>query len=103
MRRLRSAGIACLIVAVAIALSAVLDHRDKTARMNRAERSEWYCENLGTRCGGASSASIERHWNERESGYTLAFGMLATSGCLCLALASARTRGRERELVQSTD
>jgi len=94
MRRLRSVGAVCLTLAVAIALTAVLDHHNKAARMNRAERSEWYCEKLATRCHGPSSASIERHWNEREAGYKVAFGALVVSGVLCLVLGSAARRRR---------
>jgi hypothetical protein len=90
MPRLRSIGTVCLALAAVIALAAVLDHRNKAARMNRAERSEWYCENLATRCHGPSSASIERHWNEREAGYEIVFGALVVSGVLCLALGKTR-------------
>jgi len=97
MRRLRSVGTGLLIVAVTIALAAVLDHHNKAARMNRAERAEWYCENLGTRCRGSSSASIERRWNEREAGYKIVFSALVVSGVLCLTLATARTRRRTVE------
>jgi hypothetical protein len=94
MRRPRRTGIVCLALAAAIALAAVLDHDNKAARMNRAERSEWYCEHLATRCHGPSSASIERHWNEREAGYKIAFGALVVSGVLCLALRDAAGQRR---------
>lgn len=73
-------GLACLALALLLGLAAIVDHRNKTARSNRAELSEWYCTNTGTRCGGASSAAIERHWNQRELGYEVAVTLLGAFG-----------------------
>jgi hypothetical protein len=94
VRRLLSFGILCCTLGAVIGLVAVVDHRDKTARMNRAERSEWYCTHTATRCGGPSSAGIERRWNRREVGYMILFGALVGSGAICLALDRAQTSRR---------
>jgi hypothetical protein len=87
-RRLSFLGIAtvALVLAAVVGLAAVIDHRDKQERMNRAERSEWYCEHVGTRCRGASSARIERRWNERQIGYEAAVGVLVGVAALGLAI-----------------
>lgn len=70
----------CLAVAALIALAAIADHRWKQHRINRAEVDEWYCIHTGMRCGGASSAAIERHWNERQLGYEVAVSVLGAAG-----------------------
>jgi hypothetical protein len=65
-------SIVCLAAAALIGLAAIVDHRHKAARINRAEVAEWYCGHRGTRCGGASSTKIEARWNQRQSGYEIA-------------------------------
>ena len=65
-------SIACLAAAGLIGVAAIADHRNKNERINRAEVAELYCRNLGTRCGGPSSYTIERHWNQRQSVYEIA-------------------------------
>lgn len=84
-------GLASLTLALLLAVSAVLAHRAKTARSNRAELAEWYCTNRGTACGGASSAGIERQWNGRETRYEVAFAVLGAVGVA--SLAGSRRRG----------
>src|SRR4051794_32253679 len=59
----------CLGVAGVAGFAAVLDHHWKESRAHNAEVREWYCAHLGKRCAGPSSATIERHWNERELAY----------------------------------
>jgi hypothetical protein len=88
------AGIACVLGAALVGLVGVLDHWNKQARMNRAELAEWYCAHLGTRCGGASSARIEAHWNQRELGYEVAIVALGAGGVTFGAATRARTRRR---------
>src|SRR3954470_1373265 len=61
----------CFALAGLIGVGAIVDHRVKQGRMNRAELSEWYCTHQNTRCGGSSSAGIERDWNERQVAYEL--------------------------------
>jgi hypothetical protein len=63
------AGCGLLLLVLVVGLIAIADHSNKTARNNHAELLEWYCTHRGTRCGGPSSASIERHWNERQRAY----------------------------------
>jgi hypothetical protein len=65
-------SIVCLAVAGLIGVAAIVDHRWKQARIDRAHVSEWYCFHDGTQCGGPSSSSIEKHWNERQEGYEIA-------------------------------
>jgi hypothetical protein len=76
-----------LVLAGAIGLGAIADHRWKQRRIGRAEVAEWYCTHRGTHCGGPSSAAIERHWNRRQLGYEIAVVVLGGSA---LALAAAR-------------
>ncbi len=70
---------ALLAAAVLVAGIAVVDHRNESGRGNHAELLEWYCSHDGTHCGGPSSASIERHWNERELAYEIVFVALVTA------------------------
>lgn len=81
----------CLAAALVLAVAAVVDHRWKEERINRAEVAEWYCSHDGTRCGGPSSRRIEAHWNERQLGYELGTGTLAG-----VALVAAGLRARRR-------
>lgn len=68
-----------LLAVVLVVAAATADHAWKTHRANDAERREWYCAHAGTRCGGPSSASIERHWNQRELVYELVGAGLLTA------------------------
>jgi hypothetical protein len=70
-------SIVCLAVAGLIGVAAIIDHRNKQARIDRAELAEWYCSHDGTRCGGPSSEKIEEHWNEREGGYEVVVAELS--------------------------
>lgn len=78
--RRHRASMACALAALLFAVSAVIDHRNEQARSNGAELREWYCGHDGTRCGGPSSAAIERDWESRELGYEVA-------AALCVAAA----------------
>ena len=71
-------SIVCLAAAGLIGVAAIIDHRNKQARIDRAHVAEWYCAHDGTRCGGPSSEKIEEHWNERQEGYEIA--VVALSG-----------------------
>ena len=68
------------VCASALAIVAVLDHRHKNQRIDRAELAEWYCVHFGMGCGGVRAASIERRWNEREVVYKGAMCVLAAVG-----------------------
>ena len=70
-------SIVCLAAAGLIGLGAIADHRNKQARIDRADIGEWYCRNEGTQCGGPSSRKIEQHWNERQAGYEVAVAALS--------------------------
>ena len=91
--RRRWVGLACLLLAVAIAAIAVVDHRNKQSRANHAELEAWYCVHKGTRCGGPSAERIERHWNERQIAYEGAVAILAACGLACIALAGSTAEG----------
>lgn len=82
MRRRLLIAFFSIVLAAAVAVGATLDHRYKQARVNRAELGEWYCANLGSRCGGASSERIESRWEGREVGYKIAFGGLVATAAL---------------------
>ena len=86
------AGRGLLLLALVIGLIAIADHTNKTARSNHAELLEWYCTYRGTRCGGPSSASIERHWNERQMAYEVVVVVLAAGAVVCFASAWASRR-----------
>jgi len=70
-------SIVCLALAGLIGVGAIIDHRNKQARIDRAELSEWYCQHDGTHCGGPSSDKIEQHWNERQGGYEVVVAELS--------------------------
>jgi hypothetical protein len=63
--------LALAAAAILVAGLGIADHTWKGRRGNRAQLREWYCVHQGTRCGGPSSAAIERHWNERELAYEI--------------------------------
>jgi hypothetical protein len=67
--RLHLLSVVALAIAALIIPLGLIDHHHKQLRMNKAEVGEWYCAQLGTRCHGPSSASIEDHWNTREACY----------------------------------
>jgi hypothetical protein len=71
---------ALLLAAALLAGAAFADHRWKDSRANHAQVLEWYCTHRGTKCGGPSSAAIERHWNQRELVYEIVgAGLLAAA------------------------
>ena len=85
---------ACLTAAGILCIAAVVDHRWKQRRMDRAEIAAWYCTHEGTHCGGESWRQIENRWNRRQLGYEIA---AATLSSLALALIVVRAfRPRER-------
>lgn len=79
-----------LAIAFLIGLTAIADHRWKQRRMNQAEVGEWYCAHIGTRCGGVSSAGIERHWNERQLGYEIVVSVIGAAGVVVAVLRARR-------------
>jgi hypothetical protein len=83
-----------LAVAALIGVAAIADHHWKQSRMDRVEVSEWYCRHVGTRCGGASSARLERRWNERQRGYEIAVAAVGGLALVRIALVEARRRRR---------
>jgi hypothetical protein len=83
-------AVVCFAAAGLIGLAAVADHRNKNARSNRAQVSEWYCEHRGTRCGGPSSASIEAHWQSRQWAYEVAVVALGGFAIVSFAYRLAR-------------
>jgi hypothetical protein len=95
--RLAAAALTCLVLGGLIGAVAIADHWNKTARMNRAELAEWYCQHEGTRCGGASSTGIEAAWNERQLGYEIAVSAVGGLGLVLAGLAAARVVVRSRE------
>jgi hypothetical protein len=80
----------CFAATGLIVIGAILDHRWKQMRLNRAEISAWYCVHQGARCGGPSAARIERHWNERQLGYEIAAAGLAVAGLIAAARQARR-------------
>lgn len=82
-------SLAALAVAFVVGVGATADHRNKLARQDRAELAEWYCQHVGTQCGGASAAAIEAHWNEREAAY-----LVLCCGLAGFAVIRFRSRAR---------
>ena len=80
-----------LALAGLIGLAAIIDHTNKGARMDRAERLEWFCTHQGTNCGGPSSERIENNWNERQWGYEIAVVALG-GGALARVVVRERRR-----------
>src|SRR4051812_42252637 len=82
----------CFALAGLIGVAAIVDHRWKNVRADRAQLSEWYCEHRNTRCGGPSSGAIERHWNERQVGYEVAVVVLSSGALVASSVREARRR-----------
>jgi hypothetical protein len=74
---------ACLLVTALVGVAAIVDHRVKQDRMDRAEVSAWFCAHDGSRCRGPSAQGIESSWNERELAYEGVIAVL--SGCALLS------------------
>jgi hypothetical protein len=70
-------GVACLAAAGVLCVAAVVDHRSKQTRIDRAQVAAWYCTHQGTHCGGESWRRIENRWNRRQLGYEIAVASLA--------------------------
>src|SRR3954447_13159733 len=83
-------AIVLVAAAILVGVVAVIDHRNKQARMNRAELAEWYCGHGGTRCGGPSSERIEAHWNERQWAYEIAVVALGAGAVARVGLRARR-------------
>ena len=83
-------SIVCLALAGLIGVGAIVDHRIKQTRIDRADVSRWYCEHDGTQCGGPSPDKIEEHWNERQGGYEVAVAGLAGFALVRFAYRLAR-------------
>jgi len=99
--RLLLPSVVALVVAALIVPLAVLDHRNKQARMNEAEVGEWYCTHVGVRCDGPSSSSIEDHWNTREAAYVAAMVSLTTFAVLYIPYShSARVLRRRAGVLR---
>jgi hypothetical protein len=89
-------SIACLAAAALLAAAAVADHAWKAARMNEAQVGEWFCAHRGTHCGGASSAQIEAHWQQRQWAYEIAVAGLGGFGLVSVAYRFTRARRSAR-------
>ena len=76
LRSLRFAA-ACLVLALAVGVGAVLDHRAKQERIDRAQVADWYCRHLAVRCGGEPWQTIEHRWQIRQYAYEGAVALLA--------------------------
>jgi hypothetical protein len=85
---------ATLALLAAIGTAGTVDHTIKNQRTNRAQLSEWYCVHKGTRCGGPSSSAMEDAWNQRELGYQIALGVVATAGGFLILAARSRRDSR---------
>ena len=82
---------ACAALAAALCFVAVVDHRDKQRRIDRAQLDEYFCVHAGVRCGGPAWRTIEHRWQIRQYGYQAAVGVLVLT-----ALASGTLAARAR-------
>jgi hypothetical protein len=96
-RRARRAWVTVALaaaIAASMAIVGVLDHRHKSAVMNRLEVDEWYCTHEGTHCASAHhSWDVERRWNKREAAYIAVIAAMAAvaAGGTLAGLRSRRT------------
>jgi hypothetical protein len=91
-RRLTILVVILFVLAGAIAVGAVADHRHKNARMGRADLASWYCHNRGQRCQEPQAETIEGAWHERERVYRAGFWAVSLGGIGALVL-RVRSRG----------
>jgi len=85
--------VAGVIAVIAIAVTAVFDHRHKNAALLPRSDAAWYCEHKHVRCDEArQAASIESRWHARETGYKGAFVLI--SGVTVVLGAGALYRGQ---------
>jgi hypothetical protein len=90
--RLTMLVVTLFVLAGAIAVGAVADHRHKDARMGPANVASWYCEHRGERCDEPQADNIEGAWQQRERVYRISFWALSLGGIGALVL---RVRSRE--------
>jgi len=89
------------LVVAALCAAAIVDHRDKEARLKRAHVALWICQHRGTQCDSPSPSSIEAGWNRREVGYGVAVVVLAGGGILAFKRAPAhRSEGSAPSSVE---
>jgi hypothetical protein len=86
-----------LVAMLAIGGAAVLDHRHKTAVINRANVASWFCEHRGQRCAEQKPGPVEDGWRARERVYKVAF---STTAGLTVLLVLVPLAARRR-LVQA--
>jgi hypothetical protein len=98
LRSLRLAA-ACLVLALAVGVGAVLDHRAKQHRIDRAQVADWYCRHEGLECGGEPWRTIEHRWQVRQYLYEGAVALLAGIGVLSVGY---RLGSRDRPPMPSS-
>jgi hypothetical protein len=95
-RRAALVAAVCLVLAGAVAITAVVDHRHKVALMGPASVASWFCEHDGIRCDEPQADDVAGGWHRRERFYRAGFALLLAVG-LGGALTSAGLVVRNRE------
>jgi hypothetical protein len=86
VRRMILVAVSLFILAGGLAAVAMVDHRQKNARMGPANEASWYCAHYGQRCQEPQAAEILDAWHRRERVYRVSFWALSLGGLTALVL-----------------
>jgi hypothetical protein len=92
--RARVYALVSVLALVALTSIAVIDHRSKEDRLQRAREAEFLCTRDGMRCNEEKPASIQQGWHERERFYRGAFAIFVLVGAGSLIIPNVHLRRR---------
>jgi hypothetical protein len=105
-RRAAIVALVFLLLAGAVAVTAVVDHRHKTARMGPANVASWFCQHDGVRCDEPQAEDVAGGWHRRERFYRAGFAVLLAvglGGALTSGVLLLRDRERRTQLASGSD
>ena len=90
---LRLVALACVLASLAVAVTAIVDHRHKQRVEGAAQIEAWFCAHgRPARCDDFDLVAYERRWEQRELAYEAGFFVLGASGLVLGAAAVIRRR-----------
>jgi hypothetical protein len=85
---------ATTVLALAVAVAGVVDHRHKNVVIHRSQIYRWYCNHgYAAWCSRFDEEGVERRWNERERGYVAVLATLAVAAAALVAVRIAKGPG----------
>ena len=90
---LRLVAFACVLASLAVAVTAIVDHRHKQRVEGAASVEAWFCAHgRPARCQDFDVVAYERRWEQRELAYEAGFFVLGASALVLGAAAAIRAR-----------